>query len=175
MKPLHMAPLALLLSVTLSGCGGNEFNDLQVFMDETRARPSGDIEPLPRFSPYEAFTYSATSMRSPFQPPVRIDLTQRQRGNDDVRPDEDRVRQFLEGFNIEGFDMVGTLSNEDGMQALIRGAGSVHRVTIGDYLGRNHGRITSIDEGRVEVVEIVPDGEGGWLERPRTLSLSERG
>ncbi|NLC08417.1 MAG: pilus assembly protein PilP, partial [Gammaproteobacteria bacterium] len=26
----------------------------------------------------------------------------------------------------------------------------------------------------VEVVEIVPDGEGGWLERPRTLMLQER-
>ncbi len=175
MKPLHLAPLALLAGLVLTGCGSNDFNDLQAFMDETRARPAGEIEPLPRFSPYEAFTYSASSLRSPFQPPVRIDLTQRQRGTSDVRPDEDRVRQFLEGFNIEAFDMVGTLSNEDGMQALVRGAGSVHRVRIGDYLGRNHGRITSIDEGRIEVVEIVPDGEGGWLERPRTLSLSERG
>lgn len=175
MKPLYLASLGLLTSVLLTGCGGNDFSDLQAFMDETRAMPSGDIEPLPRFTPYEAYTYSATSLRSPFQPPVRIDLTERQQGSSDVRPDEDRVRQFLEGFNIESFVMVGTLSNDQGMQALIRGAGSVHRVRIGDYLGRNHGRITGIDESRVDVVEIVPDGEGGWLERPRTLSLSERG
>ncbi|PKM02816.1 MAG: pilus assembly protein PilP, partial [Gammaproteobacteria bacterium HGW-Gammaproteobacteria-6] len=26
----------------------------------------------------------------------------------------------------------------------------------------------------VDVVEIVPDGEGGWLERPRSLTLKER-
>ncbi len=167
--------LVMLAALVLSGCGGSDCSDLQVFMEETRARPAGKIEPLPRFKPYEAFTYSATSLRSPFQPPIRIDLTQRQKGSQDIRPDENRVRQFLEGFNIEGFDMVGILSNQQGMQALIRGAGSVHRVKIGDYLGRNHGRITSIEEGRIDVVEIVPDGEGGWLERPRTLSLPERG
>lgn len=163
------------LASLLTGCGNNDFQDLQVFMEETRARPTGNIEPLPRFQPYEAFTYSATSLRSPFQPPVRLDLTKRERGSQDIKPDEDRTKQFLEGFNIEGFEMVGTLSNQGGMQALVRGAGSVHRVRIGDYLGRNHGRITAIEEGRIEVMEIVPDGEGGWLERPRTLSLPERG
>ncbi|WP_413468909.1 pilus assembly protein PilP [Pseudomonas sp. FME51] len=167
--------MVMLSAVLLSGCGGNDFSDLQVFMEETRARPAGKIEPLPRFKPYEAFTYSASSLRSPFQPPIRIDLTQRQKGSQDIKPDENRVRQFLEGFNVEGFEMVGVLSNQQGMQALIRGAGSVHRVKIGDYLGRNHGRIASIEEGRVDVVEIVPDGEGGWLERPRALSLPERG
>lgn len=171
----RLAGLVIVASAVLSGCGGGDFNDLQVFMEETRARPVGTIDPLPRFKPYEAFVYSATSLRSPFQPPVRIDLTQRQRGSQDIKPDEDRTRQFLEGYNIEGFEMVGTLSNQGGMQALVQGAGSVHRVRIGDYLGRNHGRIVSIEEGRIDVVEIVPDGEGGWLERPRTLSLPERG
>lgn len=161
--------------IMLSGCGSNEFADLQRFMDETRARPAGQIEPLPRFEPYEAFTYSASSLRSPFQPPIKIDLSQRQKGSQDIKPDENRVKQFLEGFNIESFEMVGTLSNAAGMQALIQGAGSVHRVHVGDYLGRNHGRVTGIEENRVDVVEIVPDGEGGWLERPRTLSLAERG
>lgn len=167
--------LLILGAVMLGGCNQSEFSDLQVFMEETRARPAGAIEPLPEVKPYEAFTYGASSLRSPFQPPVRIDLAQRERGSQDIRPDEDRTKQFLEGFNIEGFEMVGVLSNQQGMQALVRGAGSVHRVKIGDYLGRNHGRVTSIEEGRVDVVEIVPDGEGGWLERPRTLSLPERG
>ena len=129
------------------GRSGGEFADLQRFMDETRARPSGTIEPLPRFEPYEAFTYSASSLRSPFQPPIKIDLSQRQKGSQDIKPDENRVKQFLEGFNIESFEMVGTLSNAAGMQALIQGAGSVHRVHVGDYLGRNHGRIT----GRVTI------------------------
>lgn len=159
----------------LAGCGGAaDFADLRAYMDEVRAKPKGSIEPLPAFLPYEAFTYSAASLRHPFQPPMKIDLTQRQKGSKDIRPDETRVKQFLEEFNIETFVMVGTLTNGAGKYALIKGGDGVHRVKVGDYLGRNHGRIVEINEAAVDVLEIVPDGEGGWLERPRSLTLKER-
>lgn len=174
MKRIHgLACMALILG--LSGCSGNhDFNDLQNFMDEVRVRPKGTIEPLPTFQPYEAFTYGASNLRSPFQPPIRIDLASQQKGSKDIKPDEARVRQFLEGFNIELFEMVGSLSNEEGMYALVRGAGGVHRIRIGDYLGRNHGKIIAINDAKIDVLEIVPDGEGGWLERPRSMTLKER-
>jgi len=48
----------------------------------------------------------------------------------------------------------------------------VHRVTAGDYMGTNHGRIESIDDTRLELEEIVSDGAGGWLRRSRTVQLS---
>lgn len=161
--------------VGVAGCdGGKDFNDLNTFMDGVRARPVGTIEALPKFRSYEAFTYNAASLRSPFQPPVKIDLQNRQKGSRLVAPDENRVKQFLEGFNIEVFEMVGTLGNESGTFALLKGAGGVHRVKVGDYLGRNNGRIVSVSDGQVDVIEIVPDGEGAWLERPRTIALKER-
>ncbi|MDF3936492.1 type 4a pilus biogenesis lipoprotein PilP [Pseudomonas citronellolis] len=167
--------LCALVLLSLNGCGsGGDFADLQAYMDEVRARPKGAIEPLPKFQPYEAFTYNASTLRSPFQPPVKIDLAVKQKGSKVVKPDETRVKQFLEGFNIETFEMVGTLSNQEGTFALVRGAGGVHRVKVGDYLGRNDGKIVSISEAKIDVVEIVPDGEGGWLERPRSLTLKER-
>ena len=167
--------LVFLALIGLSGCGGGrDFSDLQAYMEEVRARPKGSIEPLPKFQPYESFTYGAASLRSPFQPPIKIDMTRQQKGSPDIKPDETRTKQFLEDFNIEVFQMVGTLSNESGVFALVSGAGGVHRVKVGDYLGRNHGRILAIDESKIDVVEIVPDGEGGWLERPRSLSLKER-
>lgn len=169
------AMTALALLAGLAGCGaGHEFQDLQGYMDEVRARPQGRIEPMPTFQPYEAFTYGAAGLRSPFQPPVPAELAGQQRGSRDIKPDESRARQFLEGFNIELFEMVGSLSNAEGMYALVRGAGGVHRIRIGDYLGRNHGKVVAIDANKVEVLEIVPDGDGGWLERPRSMSLTER-
>lgn len=159
----------------LVGCDSNsDFADLQSFMADVKAKPKGAIEPLPKFQAYEAFTYNAAALRSPFQPPIKIDLVQREKGSKEIKPDETRVKQFLEGFNIETFEMVGTLKNEAGAYALVKGAGGVHRVRAGDYLGRNHGKIMSIDESKIDVMEIVPDGEGGWLERPRTLPLKER-
>ena len=159
----------------LSGCGvSHDFSDLQAYMDEVRARPKGEIEPLPKFQPYESFAYSAAALRSPFQPPVKLEVADRQKGSKYIKPDETRTKQFLEGFNIEAFVMVGTLANDAGSFALVNGAGGVHRVRVGDYLGRNHGRILAIDESKIDVIEIVPDGEGGWLERPRSLSIKER-
>ncbi|WP_426414941.1 pilus assembly protein PilP [Aestuariirhabdus sp. LZHN29] len=165
----------VLLVLLLAGCqSGNEFADLQAYMDEQRARPKGQIQPLPKFTTYEAFTYSAAGMRSPFQPPVAVAV-------DDtvappastVRPDPNRVKQFLESFDVASFSMVGSMSNEAGVWGLLRGADGVHRVKVGDFLGRNHGRIMSIDENEIKLIEIVPSGKDVWVERPRTIDLRE--
>lgn len=171
---MFLRSIFLVSILLVSGCGGSDFSDLQAYMDEVRARPKGEIEPLPKFQPYESFTYSAAALRSPFQPPIKLEMADRQKGSKDVKPDETRTKQFLEGFNIETFVMVGTLANDAGAFALVNGAGGVHRVRVGDYLGRNHGRIIAVDESKIDVIEIVPDGEGGWLERPRSLSIKER-
>lgn len=164
----------LVLVAGLSGCGGSsDTSDLDAYMNEVRARPASAIEPTPKFRSYEAFTYNASSLRSPFQPPIKIDLANRQKGSREVKPDPSRIKQFLEGFNIEQFEMVGTLANETGTFALVRGAGGVYRLKVGDYLGRNDGRIVGINDNQIDVIEIVPDGEGAWLERPRSIPLKE--
>ncbi len=96
-------------------CSSSVLRICNAFMDEVRARPKGAIEPLPKFAAYEPFTYQASNLRSPFQPPIKIDMAAKQKAGDRVvKPDETRIKQFLEGFNIETFDMVGTLSNDDG-------------------------------------------------------------
>ncbi|KAE9644582.1 pilus assembly protein PilP [Pseudomonas sp. PB106] len=158
----------------LSGCGGSDdFSDLDAYMNEVRLRPAGKIEPTPTFRSYPTFTYSAANLRSPFSRQVRVDLAGQKHGSRSVKPDPNRVKQYLEVFNIEQFEMVGTISNVSGSFALLRGAGGVHRLKVGDYLGRNDGRIVAISATQVDVVEIVPDGQGAWLERPRTIPLKE--
>ncbi|MFJ2484302.1 pilus assembly protein PilP [Pseudomonas sp. NPDC087598] len=173
MSPIRYFALALAL-LTLSGCGdGDDFSDLDAYMNEVRLRPAGKIEPTPTFRSYPTFTYSAANLRSPFSRQVRVDLAGQKHGSRNVKPDPNRVKQYLEGFNIEQFEMVGTIGNATGSFALLRGAGGVHRLKVGDYLGRNDGRIVAISATQVDVVEIVPDGEGAWLERPRTIPLKE--
>ncbi|MCK8665052.1 pilus assembly protein PilP [Pseudomonas azerbaijanoccidens] len=164
----------LVLLLGLAGCGGGEdFGDLDAYMNEMRLRAPGKIEPTPTFRSYPTFTYNAANLRSPFSRQVRVDLAGQKHGSRNVKPDPSRVKQYLEGFNIEQFEMVGTMSNAAGSFALLRGAGGVHRLKVGDYLGRNDGRIVAISSDQVDVVEIVPDGEGAWLERPRTIPLKE--
>jgi type IV pilus assembly protein PilP len=164
----------LLLAAVLTGCGAdNDFGDLDAYMNEVRQRAPDRIEPAPTLRSYPPFTYSAANLRSPFSRQSMTDAAGRHHGAGDIRPDPDRVKQYLEGFGIEQFEMVGTLSNATGSFALLRGAGGVHRLKVGDYLGRHDGRIVAISGSQVDVVEIVPDGEGAWLQRPRIIPLKE--
>ena len=173
MTPMRFIPMIGIL-VVLAGCGGDtDFRDLDAYMNEMRLRAPGRIEPTPTFRSYPTFTYNAANLRSPFSRQVKVDLAGQKHGSRNVKPDPNRVKQYLEGFNIEQFEMVGTISNAAGSFALLRGAGGVHRLKVGDYLGRNAGRIVAISGSQGDVVEIVPDGEGAWLERPRTIPLKE--
>ena len=56
-------------------------------------------------------------------------------------------------------------ADEDGRRSLIP-----FKPGIADL---KDGRIVAISATQVEVVEIVPDGQGAWLERPRTIPLKE--
>jgi type IV pilus assembly protein PilP len=91
-----------------------------------------------------------------------------------VRPDESRPREFLEQFTFDSLAMVGTLARGGTDWALVRDPdGGIHRVRLGNYLGRNHGKIVELTETYIGVVEIVTDGTtDGWVERPRTIELS---
>ena len=173
MSPIRCLAMVLVV-LGLAGCGkGDDVSDLDAYMNEVRLRPPGKIEPTPIFRSYPTFTYSAANLRSPFSRQVRVDLAGQKHGSRNVKPDPARAKQYLEGFNSEQFEMVGTISNATGSFALLRGAGGVHRLKVGDYLGRNDGRIVAISGSQVDVIEIVPDGQGAWLERPRTIPLKE--
>jgi type IV pilus assembly protein PilP len=118
------------------------------------------------------FSYQAGAMRSPFEPPVKVRAPDRPSGPQ-VKPDPDRRKQYLEEFTIANLSMVGTLAQGNRRFALIQDVdGGVHRVQRGDYMGTDHGRIIEIAENEIELLEIVPDGRGGWVERARTVSLA---
>lgn len=174
MNRLLKTTAMLLLPGLLSACSGHDVSDLDAFMAEKKSRPGGVIAPIPTFKTYEAFAYSATAMRSPFERPIEVrDLAQLQ-AISAIKPDENRAKEFLEQFTFDSLRMVGTLDRNDASWVLIRDPqGGVHRVTIGNYLGRSHGKIIETTDTYVAVVEIVSDGsEDGWVERPRTIKLS---
>ena len=166
--------LLVMLTVLVTACSGDDMRDLDAFMAEKRARPGGVIEPIPTFKAYEAFAYAATTMRSPFDRPVEVRQVARLNARSAVKPDPNRPREFLEQFTLDSLQMVGRLERGSGVWALIRDPnGGIHRVQPGDFLGRDHGKITDMGIGFVAVVEIVSDGTAeGWVERPRTLELA---
>jgi type IV pilus assembly protein PilP len=158
---------ALLVAGLLVGCGGRD-SDLDHFIDATKKEPGGRVEPLPEVKPYEAYTYADQNMRSPFVPGGSGSLSA------GVRPDSKRNREFLEQFSLDTLKMVGTLNIGAGHYGLVATKdGRVHRVVIGEHIGTNDGKITDITPSKIALVEIIPDGLGGYIERPAALGLNE--
>jgi len=166
--------LAILsLGILLSACANENFADLDEFMASKRDRPGGVIAPIPTFKAYEAFSYSATTLRSPFDRPVEVREIAQLQAISAIKPDESRAKEFLEQFTFDSLRMVGTLERNGSNWTLISDPeGGVHRVTVGNYLGRHHGKIVEMTDTYLAVVEIVSDGtKDGWVERPRTIKL----
>jgi type IV pilus assembly protein PilP len=70
--------------------------------------------------------------------------------------------------------MVGTLDATGSSFGLVQTRdGLIHRVRVGNHLGQNYGRILSITESEISLVEIIPDGLGGYLERAASVGLSD--
>jgi len=167
--------IALLMTASiLWGCADNDMGDLDAFMAEKRARPGGVIEPIPTFTAYEAFAYAATGQRAPFDRPVEVRQITRMSARSTIMPDLDRPREFLEQFTLDSLQMVGRLERGGNYWSLMRDPqGGIHRVSPGNFLGRDHGRITDMGETFVAVIEIVTDGTAeGWVERPRVIELT---
>ena len=170
---MRLTIMAVLMGFGLVGCGG-DMDDLDRYINEVKARPGGRIEPLPEITPYEIFAYSADreGLRSPFVP----DSPQPGSGpaGGGTRPDPDRSREFLEQFPLDSLRMVGTMALGETNYGLVQTSdGLIHRVVPGNYMGQNDGRIVIVDESEIQLVEIVSDGIGGYLERDTAVGLAD--
>ncbi|MEJ2515744.1 MAG: pilus assembly protein PilP [Gammaproteobacteria bacterium] len=168
---LRIAPVLLVLgTLALAGCG-RDMSDLDAYVAEVKARPGGKIEPLPEIKTYESFAYEPGNARSPFvatQPDAGGPATA------GIRPDQRRTREFLENFPLDTLDMVGTLNLGGTVYGLVQTSDNlIHRVTVGNYLGQNDGRIVGITDTDIQLIEIIPDGLGGYTEREASISLGE--
>jgi type IV pilus assembly protein PilP len=121
---------------------------------------------VPEVKPYETFNYAAADQRAPFGRYT----SRQQRGG--VRTWT--ITRVLEQFSLDTLRMVGTVKLKGKLFGLVQTKdGLVHRVLPGNHLGQSDGRITGIEEGKISLIEIVPDGMGAFIERPAALALSE--
>jgi type IV pilus assembly protein PilP len=167
LRAFVLVTAVLTLVAGMTACGGNT-SDLKQLLAEKKKRPGSHIAPLPQMAPYESFTYDPTGLRSPFAPSVVV-----ANGTGGIRPDAHRNREFLESSSLDTLRMVGTLRVKERVYGLIQSKdGLIHRVAVGNYVGQNDGKILSITESKITVVEIVPDGMGAYVERPALIPLA---
>ena len=155
----------------LSACSGGRYGDLETFFEEVRSQPKGRIEPLREVIPYETFTYSPKELRDPFTQQVEEIATYIDNG---LRPDMNRKREPLEQYPLDTLNFVGHLEKSGVRWGLVSAPDkSVYRVQVGNYVGKNYGKIVSITETSIKLVEIIPNGTGSWVDREASLALNE--
>jgi len=167
--------LSILLAVgVLAGCSEGK-EDLEQWVNQTLARPPAPLEPIPEIRTPEPVEYNAFELRDPFMRP-RPDAEEQVASGSGPRPDPDRRREFLERFPLDSLEMVGTISMGQESFGLIQDLdGTIHRVQQGNYLGQNHGRILRVTPVAIELMELVPDGAEGWMEREAQIALDDQG
>lgn len=163
----------LLMSLLLCGCGAGDMDDLEAFIKNTKAKKQYNVKELPVYKPYESFAYVAENRRDPFTPSIQTEDTEILDDNG-IRPDPDRRKEELESYSLDSIGMVGTLKQNEEIWGLVKSpSGTVHRVKPDNYLGQNYGRIIGISATQIDMIEIVPNGMGGWKEREASIALTE--
>jgi type IV pilus assembly protein PilP len=174
-RPLRYLALWLFIATTLVGCG-EDIQDLQLYVEEVKARSPGKVGSIPVPEPPPKFDYQAESLRDPFDVSELTDINTITDGDvgSTIRPPGDHRKHYLETFPLDTLRMVGTLSQGNELWALIKTPDStIQRVKAGDYMGQNYGKVVGISDEKITLIEIISDGFEGFKERDTLVALME--
>ena len=162
---------AISMGLIMVGCD-SRMDAVSEEMANIRNQQPIAIDPAPTPDQVLPYSYDAQQLRSPFLPKSRANELKIMSGKR-VYPNPNRPKQELEEYPIEALNMKGSMRQPNGrIVALLQAPdGEVKQVQMGSYIGMNQGRIIAITPTRIDVMEIVPDGRDGFIERPRSLLL----
>lgn len=171
---LRLASVCLMLVVGLGGCTMGR-GDLEQWVAAEKAKKGAPLEALPVVKTFETFEYKDQDLRDPFSPSPEEQRQAQTSTGSGPQPDQNRPKEPLESFPLDSLAMVGTIGVGGAAEGLVKDTdGVVHRVHVNNYLGQNYGRITLIAEDHIELVELIPNGSGGWMERQASIALGDK-
>ncbi len=172
MRAARIALMFATLGMTLglAACSGQ--GDLHEWVAQVKARKGAPLPALPVVKTFETFIYQDQDRRDPFEPAPPEASAQTAAG---PHPDQNRPREPLEAFPLDSLKMVGTIGAKGSVEALIKDPqGVIYQVHVGDYMGQNYGHVIQVTSSEVDLVELVPNGSGGWMERDASVALGDK-
>ncbi len=158
----------------LSGCVPTVDENVVFFVKNTKERKARYVSRIPKMPEMASFRYTAFELRDPFvpyaTPNAEMSVSAYQGG-----PDLNRSREALEAFPLDSLQMVGTLERDGLFFALLKNTtGNIYRVSVGNYVGQNSGKIEKINATKITVKEWLSNGKGGWREHILTIPLQHK-
>lgn len=171
---LRVTTLVPMMAVMLTACS-ESMEDLNKYITSVKERPADPIPPIPPVRTYTPHEYGGTVGRDPFRASLNEGSDDERSSNKSgPRPDFERPKEYLERYELDTMSMVGTFRKEKFYWVLIRDPeGVIHRVPVGNFMGKNHGQVVVISDTQVRLSELISDGAGGWLVREASIALGE--
>lgn len=158
--------------ILLMACSEGPDEAVKIFIEKTKKRTSKDIPPLTDFPTYEPLLYSAKNLRDPFEPASTLSERPSVTMREGPSPNLNRTPEALESYHLDSLLMVGTLSRNQEVFALIKdSAGIIHRVKLGNYMGHNFGCVEKISDSEIHLQEWMFDATRGWRTREVVMRL----
>jgi len=178
LKNIRLASLSA-LCLMFAACSNSSHQDLRSYTAKVKADAAkvSRIDALPDIQPYETFLYRVDDRRDPFSNLVATDEAAVASTDDSIKPPTNHRKEALEAFPLDSLRMIGTLKRDDQLWAIMKVQNNpdsgIHRIVTGNYLGRNYGRVINVSEEQIDLIEVIPNGLGGWREREASIALSE--
>jgi type IV pilus assembly protein PilP len=164
----------------LVACGDKGTSDLEIFIEETieESKNNKGIPPLEEMGTVDFFYYELGEWRDPFIEMARVEevieenIDLPKKITNGIKPDFKRIKEDLESFPLGALQMVGTVKT-DQLWGLVRSEEGIQKVKIGNYMGKNHGKIIQISTMEIKLEEIVKENDESeiWLKKEAKLPL----
>lgn len=156
--------ICILSAFVLAGCN-DRISIAEAEMTRIKNEDTFNIEPLPQPEKVEDFVYGAGEVKSPFLAPSLVAMQAQAQQTQGVKPDVNRVREPLEEFELSQLTYRGKVVAPNGQEyGLVQlPDGMVVDVQIGEYMGKNDGKILEITPTQINLEEIVPDARSGFV------------
>lgn len=171
---MKLGGLFFLLPLLLLGCAAEEHQDLRQWMRDEAKGMKGKVAPLPEITAFPVVSYETEELTPPFAPGKIVTL---EVAADKTTPDRARPQQPLEIFPLEDLKVMGVIMAGAVPYALIQTPppNKPKHVRVGEYMGRNFGKITAITREGITVLESVKDANGAWVAQEKLLLVPKEG
>lgn len=157
----HKSQILLgIVSLLLAACS-NDNRDLAHYIQQVKAQKHSVIPANPLFKKEPRFKFpNVRTQRSPFKPIVMH------------KPNLPSGTKCLAGHSMDSLKLVGVLMQGSRRLGLITGPdATITQVHVGDYLGKDGGRIVAINMDAISLEEIIKSSSGGRKKHRTTLKL----
>lgn len=166
----------ILMAILLTSCN-NSLQDLEQYVQKVRKETIVKIEPIIKIPLEKEFIYRE-SHKKPFGESKKIKkiilvepikakiIKEKPKPKPKLKKEttklviptiskiplalKNRKREFLERFSLKEIKFIGTIQNGNKQSGLIQTPdGVIHKIKLGNYLGKNHGKIILISEKNI--------------------------